>query len=131
MSQTESDDRAITGINVTPLVDVTLVLLIVFMVTAKVIVSQAIPITVPAVAKSGQVDAILTVAIDEHGAMSIDGVAIDHAELARRAREARAHGDVKAVLRASKDASHGAVVAAMDDLRGADITNIAFAVARK
>ena len=41
-SQDDPDD-AITGINVTPLVDITLVLLIIFMVTAKIIVSQSVP----------------------------------------------------------------------------------------
>ena len=40
-------DEAIVGINVTPLVDITLVLLIIFMVTAKLIVSQAIPFDLP------------------------------------------------------------------------------------
>jgi biopolymer transport protein ExbD len=123
--------KAIHGINVTPLVDVTLVLLIVFMVTAQATASRAIPIQVPAVARAGQVDAVLSIAIDPQGTMTIDGSVVDHAEVVRRAREARSQGDVKAVLRASKDASHGAVVAAMDDLRSADVTKIAFAVDRK
>jgi biopolymer transport protein ExbD len=38
----DDPDDAIAGINVTPLVDITLVLLIIFMVTAKLIVSQSI-----------------------------------------------------------------------------------------
>jgi biopolymer transport protein ExbD len=47
----KTSDDAITGINVTPLVDVTLVLLIIFMVTAKIIVSQSIPLDLPKAAK--------------------------------------------------------------------------------
>jgi biopolymer transport protein ExbD len=39
-----SDDEGITNINVTPMVDITLVLLIIFMVTAKIMVSQAVPL---------------------------------------------------------------------------------------
>ena len=42
----EADD-AITGINVTPLVDITLVLLIIFMVTTKIVLNQTIPLDLP------------------------------------------------------------------------------------
>ena len=45
--QVEQDDEAITGINVTPLVDITLVLLIIFMVTASYIVKETIEVELP------------------------------------------------------------------------------------
>ena len=54
-SSKDDDDGLIAGINVTPLVDVTLVLLIIFMVTAKIIVSQGMPMDLPKAA-SGEVD---------------------------------------------------------------------------
>ncbi|HET9599623.1 MAG TPA: biopolymer transporter ExbD, partial [Anaeromyxobacteraceae bacterium] len=47
-------DEAITGINVTPLVDVTLVLLVVFMVTAGVIAKAAIEVDLPRAAHGGE-----------------------------------------------------------------------------
>ena len=43
------NDDAIVGINVTPLVDITLVLLIIFMVTAKLIAGQSVPLDLPSV----------------------------------------------------------------------------------
>ena len=43
----DDDDGLIAGINVTPLVDVTLVLLIIFMVTAKILVSQGMLMDLP------------------------------------------------------------------------------------
>ena len=43
-ASTQSDDEMITGINVTPLVDITLVLLVILMVTASYVVSRAIPV---------------------------------------------------------------------------------------
>jgi biopolymer transport protein ExbD len=58
MAATTSRGRsgAITGINVTPLVDITLVLLIVFMVTAKLIVNnKGLPIDLPKAATGGEV----------------------------------------------------------------------------
>ena len=42
-----SEEGLFSGINVTPLVDITLVLLIIFMVTAKLIVSQTLPMDLP------------------------------------------------------------------------------------
>ncbi|MCU0692919.1 MAG: biopolymer transporter ExbD, partial [Polyangiaceae bacterium] len=50
---TLDENEGITGINVVPLVDITLVLLIVMMVTAKIIVSQSVPLDLPKAA-SGQ-----------------------------------------------------------------------------
>ena len=49
----QNDDEMITGINVTPLVDVVLVLLIILMVTASYIVSKSIPLELPN-AKTGE-----------------------------------------------------------------------------
>ena len=50
------DDGLITAINVTPLVDVTLVLLVVLMVTATAVAARNIPIEVPNAQAAGQTD---------------------------------------------------------------------------
>ena len=47
MQEFDSEEDAITGINVTPLVDITLVLLIIFMVTARFISEPSIGVTLP------------------------------------------------------------------------------------
>ena len=57
----DDDDGLISGINVTPLVDVTLVLLIIFMVTARIIHSQGMPMDLPKAAKGEQVQTIFSV----------------------------------------------------------------------
>lgn len=129
---TRDDDGPITGINVTPLVDVTLVLLIVFLVTAKTIVSQGIPFTVPQTKTSEAVAEPLVVTVDPSGRASIAGRAADDAAIVRAAREAHARDpNARAVIRASADATHGAVVRAMDALREGEVTRIAFAVERR
>jgi biopolymer transport protein ExbD len=127
----DGEQRAITGINVTPLVDVTLVLLIVFIVTAKTITSYGLPVDVPRVAGPSVVQATLVVAIDVGGTISLDGRRVDDPdELRRAAAAARARDpNVKAVIRASRSTTHGAVVTAMDALRRADV-RVAFAVDR-
>jgi biopolymer transport protein ExbD len=50
----DQEDESITGINVTPLVDITLVLLIIFMVTASYIVKETIEIELPRAAHGGE-----------------------------------------------------------------------------
>lgn len=52
-------DGMITGINVTPLVDITLVLLIIFIVTAKILVTPAVPLDLPQAARSEEVQLVL------------------------------------------------------------------------
>jgi biopolymer transport protein ExbD len=130
----EGDETStITGINITPLVDITLVLLIVFMITAKVLVSQAIPMQVPTASTPTAVQSTLVVNVAPDGALSLDGAAMPSGAALTAAVHARAGGsaaDMHAVIAASKTASHGAVVMAIDALRSAGVTKIAFAVQR-
>lgn len=67
------DDEMITGINVTPLVDVVLVLLIILMVTASYIVSHSIPMELPqGVGEDGTPPPTLTVSVDQAGQLYVD-----------------------------------------------------------
>ena len=123
----------IADINITPLVDITLVLLVVFMVTAKVIVSQAIPLDLPAAAKSEQVQLVFGVELLADGRVIIDGAPVqDIGRLLPLAQKsAQAHEKLRAVIRAERDVRHGRVIEAMDMLKQAGITHIAFAVVPK
>ena len=84
-----SDDEMITGINVTPLVDITLVLLVILMVTASYVVSRAIPMELPKGATGEGTPTTLTVSIDKDGKTFLDAEPI--AEPALRARIKSAH----------------------------------------
>jgi biopolymer transport protein ExbD len=122
---------AITGINITPLVDIALVLLIVFMVTANLTLTQAIPMQVPHASNRAAAQSTLAVGIAANGALTLDGVpAADLPALVRRAREraGAVPGDAHAIIAASPSATHGAVIGAIDALRSAGVTKIAFAV---
>jgi biopolymer transport protein ExbD len=127
-----SDDEAITGINVTPLVDITLVLLVVFMVTARLMVSQQIPADLPKAASSEQQQVVLTVTVTESGTMLVDGRPVDDATLRSTAAEALSKTpDLRTVVQAPSSATHGTVIHVVDELREAGITRIGFAVERK
>jgi len=123
-------NQPITGINVTPLVDITLVLLIIFMVTAKLVVSRAVPMDLPAAATSNEVQEIFSLSLPATGPTLVDGQPIaDSAELLRRARTAQQKNpQLRAVLRADGKVPHERVLHAMDVLRQAGVGRIAFAV---
>lgn len=132
-AKSSESDQDIVGINVTPLVDVTLVLLIVFLVVTKTVVSRSIPVDVPRRAETTMVQTVLAVRVDATGAIALDGKPLtDREALVRAASDARTRDkDVRAVIRAPSDASHGAVVNAIDALRSAGVTKIAFATEKK
>ena len=69
-------DEAITGINVTPLVDITLVLLIIFMVTAKIIVSQSVPLDLPKAATGLDVQTVFSIVMAANGSAQVDSRAV-------------------------------------------------------
>ncbi|MBK7401760.1 MAG: biopolymer transporter ExbD [Myxococcales bacterium] len=131
-SAAQNDEDSITGINITPLVDITLVLLIIFMVTAKMMVSQGVPMDLPRAASASEVQVVFTVAIDREGHVKVDGVeAKDDAAL--RAAATTAFAKHKGCARSSRLAGgpHGTVLHVVDELRKIGITKIAFGAEKK
>ena len=126
----DDDDGLIAGINVTPLVDVTLVLLIIFMVTAKIIVSQGMPMDLP---KAGgeSLQIIFSVDLSEDGKTRVDSQLVSNDEaIAGLAKGAKARTkDLRAVIRADSKVPHGRVIHVLDLLKRSGIAKIAFAVA--
>ncbi len=129
----EGDEEMISGINVTPLVDVVLVLLIIFMVTATYIVREAIEVDLPRAAHAGEsTGAALAVVLTRDGAIYVDGEKASEAELARRARQLVSRDrEARAIISADKGALHGAVVRVIDLVRGAGVTRFAIHVEKE
>jgi biopolymer transport protein ExbD len=124
------DDDAIVGINVTPLVDITLVLLIVLMVTARIVASRSMPFDLPKAANAADAQVVFAVAIDPAGQVLANArpVAGDD-DLRRSARDALVlHPDLRTVVQAADAVPHGRVVHVLDELRAAGIQRIAFGV---
>jgi biopolymer transport protein ExbD len=120
----------ITGINVTPLVDITLVLLIIFMVTAKLVVSRAIPMDLPKAASGGEVQQIFSVSLRADGSTHVDGelAPADRDLLARAQAALKSHPELRAVLDADGAVPHSRVMHSLDVLRQAGIARVAFGV---
>jgi biopolymer transport protein ExbD len=124
------DEEMISGINVTPLVDITLVLLIIFMVTATYIVKQTIEVELPRAATGGEtVGTTLTLVLDKEGKLYLDGAPTtpDAARAAVRAAVA-ADKDAKAIIGADRSVSHGQVVELIDLVKGEGLTKFAINV---
>ena len=125
----------INGINVTPLVDVMLVLLIIFMVTAKLVVAptSALGVQLPKAASGDAVQVIFSIQLTKQGGTFVDGHAVvdDDAVKVQAEQELAQHPDLKAVIQADGDVPHRRVIHVMDLLSQAHIANIAFAVERQ
>src|SRR2546428_4815332 len=129
----ESEDEAITGINVTPLVDVTLVLLIIFMVTASYIVKETIEVELPRAAHGGEtVQKTFAVLVTREGQTFLNGVPVDDQRLVAEVQKAKSAGeDVQAIVGADKNATHGTVTHLLDVLKGAGVTRFAIQIERE
>jgi biopolymer transport protein ExbD len=127
------DDEMISGINVTPLVDIVLVLLIIFMVTATYIVRESIEIDLPRAAHGGEATGTtLAVVLTRDGAIYVDGVRRTDAELAEQTREAvRRDRDTRVIISADRAALHGAVVRVIDVLKGEGIARFAINIEKE
>jgi len=123
------DDDLITDINVTPLVDVVLVLLIILMVTATAIVSKTIPMELPKAATGEQTPATLAVSIDHNGQVYLDTIPVNNEELRARVRAAKeVEEDLRAVIAADGRIEHAKVVQVIDILRQERVTKFAINV---
>jgi biopolymer transport protein ExbD len=120
----------ITGINVTPLVDITLVLLIIFMVTAKLVVSRAMPMDLPKAATGGEVQQVFSVSLLEDGSTHVDGERApeDSALLAKAKAALERDSELRAVVQADGAVPHRRVMHTLDILRQAGIARVAFGV---
>ena len=128
-TSTQNEDDIITGINVTPLVDITLVLLVVLMVTASYVASKAIPLELPKGATAETTPTTLSVSIDKNGHTYLDAVAIDEAALRSRIRAAHAaDAETRAVIAADGRTTHAHVVHVIDLLRREEVTKFAINV---
>jgi len=127
-SASSNDEDGINGINVTPLVDVTLVLLIIFMVTAKLIASRGIPLDLPKAASAGVTQTMFTLSVDAQGKVFANGqpVVDDAALRAQTRRELSKNPELRTVIAASAAASHGSVMHVVDTIRDAGAVKIAF-----
>ena len=131
-SRFEDDDsgRMITDINVTPLVDITLVLLIIFMVTTTYIVNPSIKVELPKAASgTEQTRTTLALTLTKEGVLYLNGDPSDDAGVVRAiAADLPKNPDLQAIIAADKVVPHGQVVHLIDLVKRAGVRKFAINV---
>jgi biopolymer transport protein ExbD len=122
----------IVGINVTPMVDVVLVLLVIMMVSAVYIVSQSLKVELPKTATSdAPASTPLAVTITREGGYLFNQKPIEEPALREEFRKAKAaSAEASLVLTADRSAYHGDVVHVIDLAKVEGITKFAISVDR-
>jgi biopolymer transport protein ExbD len=120
----------IVGINVTPMVDVVLVLLVIMMVSATYIVSQSLKVELPKTATSDEsVSKTYVVTITKDGKYFFNNEPVGKDGLAAKLRAAKAASpEVSLVITADEFAYHGQVVGVIDAAKLEGITKFAINV---
>jgi biopolymer transport protein ExbD len=122
----------IVGINVTPMVDVVLVLLVIMMVSATYIVQQSLKVELPKTATSDEsASSPAAVTITREGAYLFGGTPVDEAGLVNDLRAAvKTNSDASLIVTADARALHGSVIHVIDLAKVEGITKFAINVDR-
>jgi biopolymer transport protein TolR len=122
-----SSDGAISQINVTPLVDVMLVLLIIFMVAAPIL-QQGVELELPqeSLAPLEGESEQLVVSIDQAGVVSVgEGNQVEVSQLGERVKGIIARkSDKRVFIKADRRVAYGQVMAAMGSLKRSGIEKV-------
>ncbi len=121
------DEEIISGINVTPLVDIVLVLLIIFMVTTTYIVNPSIKVDLPKAATGDETTpSTVSVVVTREGALYVNGRKSDEQSLDSEVRRrVKLKPDLQVVIAADAMALHGQVVHVVDLVKAAGVTRFA------
>jgi biopolymer transport protein ExbD len=122
------DEDGITGINVTPLVDVMLVLLIIFMVASNYIVKEAIEVNLPKAATGeelNQENKSIALILKKDGRLFLNGKLATREEIKKASAALSKEKDAQALIAADRGTSHGEVVKLIDLIRQSGLTSFA------
>ncbi|MBI4386755.1 MAG: biopolymer transporter ExbD [Elusimicrobia bacterium] len=125
----QDDEQMIADINLTPLVDVSLVLVIIFMVVAPILNHVFKPLTLPTSARAGLTEQnTIRISIFPDGTLALGSAVIAPNTFQAKLRSEISSGKPPWVLvRAGADVSHGRVMGVMKILKETGIQRIAFA----
>lgn len=127
------DDDIIAGINITPLVDIILVVLIIFMVTTSYIVKEQIKVDLPRAASGeAEVTSTLTFKIDQEGVYYLDA---ERASLEQIGATVKARvgeePQIRAIIAADKGVEYGRVIDLIDTIKQNGLEKFALNIEKK
>ena len=127
-SKSVSDDGLMAELNVTPLVDVMLVLLVIFIVTAPMIVPQSMKVNLPktqAVAQQDQAKNAQLV-VEANGQLTFQGNAINDQQLAAELKQQSSTPQFQLQVSADKAVPYGRVAEIMAIAQSSGVTKMSF-----
>jgi biopolymer transport protein ExbD len=133
MKSSNQDDELITDINVTPFVDVVLVLLILFMIAAPAVYQTGLKVDLPKIVNGQKTKHItMTVLASSAGDIYIDQEKVTVEALTKVALKAKSYDpSADIILKADKTINYDKVISILDALRGVGIKNIALGAESK
>ncbi len=127
LDNSNDDSGILSAINITPFVDVVLVLLVIFMITAPMLVKDILELKLPKAANAdGSKLETLGIAINRDGNILINGEIADEEVLKKTAASAlEKNADAQAIISADQDVVYGRVVKVIDLLKTAGLHRFA------
>jgi biopolymer transport protein TolR len=123
----------ITDINITPFVDIVLVILIIFLLTATVMLPRTFSIALPKAAQADKLESVpVIVSIDREGNLAVNGVRLGQDGDLDQAFPSQPQGkETLAIIAADKETRHGRLIEVIDRLKGLQVTRIGIEVEQK
>lgn len=132
-SESSEENSIISSINITPFVDVVLVLLVIFMVTAPMLVKDILEIKLPkTLTGDGKMLQTLGVAVNKDGNILLNGQITDEDGLRIATKEALSKdADSQAIISADVEAAYGKVVRVIDILKTSGLEKFAVQIEKE
>ena len=123
----------ITDINMTPFVDIVLVILIIFLLTATVMLPRTFSIALPKATQADKLESVpVIVSIDREGQIAINGTKLSRDSDFDQVFQGQKQGkEALAIIAADQDTRHGRLIEVIDRLKGLQIKRIGIEVEQK
>jgi biopolymer transport protein TolR len=127
------DSESISEINVTPFVDVVLVLLVIFMITTPALVAKSIHVQLPTAKNTDSaLPRTVGITVTAGGQFLLEGAVVSEDELVAKIREElQSFPELQAVIGADQESRHAALVRALDLVKGAGVQKFAIEVRKE
>lgn len=119
--------EVISDINMVPLIDIILVVLIIFMVTAPALIKPSVEVSLPEAASSDETTpSLLNIALTADGQVLLNNEEVNEEEARRLSKdEVDRNPDVQAVIIADRDLPYGQVIKVLDWVKSGGVKNFA------
>lgn len=132
-SKYNNNDEVISEINVVPLVDIILVVLIIFMVTAPLLMKPSISVNLPKTSSGDPSQPTqFTITLSKDGSMYLNSKKAEMPEILEAAQsEFKKNPEIQAIISADKEVPHGIVVSVMDTIKQGGVKKFAISIEKK